>query len=49
VLGNKERIYVSYPDLHADVTIGNTIMINDGKAGSKGEKNSERTMMCRWR
>ena len=31
VIGNKERIYVSYPDLHADVVIGNTIMINDGK------------------
>jgi pyruvate kinase len=31
VLGNKERIYVSYPNLHDDVTIGNTILINDGK------------------
>jgi pyruvate kinase len=31
VLGNKERIYVSYPNLHEDVTIGNTILINDGK------------------
>ncbi|HSU28878.1 MAG TPA: pyruvate kinase, partial [Chitinophagaceae bacterium] len=31
VMGTKERIYVSYPDLHDDVTIGNTIMINDGK------------------
>ena len=31
VLGNKERIYVSYPDLHDDVKIGNTIMIDDGK------------------
>lgn len=31
VLGNKERIYVSYPNFHHDVTIGNTILINDGK------------------
>lgn len=31
VLGNKERIYVSYPDFHDDVKIGNTIMIDDGK------------------
>ncbi|MBC7874985.1 MAG: pyruvate kinase, partial [Ferruginibacter sp.] len=31
VIGNKERIYVSYPNLHEDVTVGNTILINDGK------------------
>ncbi len=31
VVGTKERIYVSYPNLHEDVTIGNTILINDGK------------------
>ncbi|HVY76426.1 MAG TPA: pyruvate kinase [Puia sp.] len=31
VVGTKERIYVSYPDLHLDVKIGNTIMIDDGK------------------
>ncbi|HMK25084.1 MAG TPA: pyruvate kinase [Chitinophagaceae bacterium] len=31
VIGNKERIYVSYPDLHNDVKPGNLIMINDGK------------------
>jgi len=31
VIGNKDRIYVSYPDLHADVTVGHIIMINDGK------------------
>jgi pyruvate kinase len=31
VLGNKERIYVSYPNLHDDVAIGNKILINDGK------------------
>src|SRR5215471_8908966 len=30
-LGTKERIYVSYPNLHADVKIGNIIMIDDGK------------------
>ncbi|MEP7257737.1 MAG: pyruvate kinase, partial [Flavitalea sp.] len=29
--GNLERIYVSYPNLHADVKIGNIIMIDDGK------------------
>lgn len=31
VLGNKERIYVSYPNLHKDVKIGNIILIDDGK------------------
>ncbi|RYY66597.1 MAG: pyruvate kinase, partial [Chitinophagaceae bacterium] len=31
LVGNKERIYVSYPNLHADVKVGNTIMIDDGK------------------
>jgi pyruvate kinase len=31
VVGNKERIYVSYPNLHADVKVGNTIMVDDGK------------------
>ncbi|TAL41745.1 MAG: pyruvate kinase [Chitinophagaceae bacterium] len=30
-IGTKERIYVSYPDLHKDVKIGNIIMIDDGK------------------
>ncbi|RYZ16286.1 MAG: pyruvate kinase, partial [Chitinophagaceae bacterium] len=31
LVGNKDRIYVSYPNLHADVKVGNTIMIDDGK------------------
>jgi pyruvate kinase len=31
LVGNKERIYVSYPNLHEDVKIGNVIMIDDGK------------------
>lgn len=30
-IGNKECIYVSYPNLAGDVKIGNTIMIDDGK------------------
>ena len=30
-VGTKERIYVSYPNLHSDVKIGNLIMIDDGK------------------
>lgn len=30
-IGTKEKIYVSYPDLHADVKPGNIIMIDDGK------------------
>ena len=30
-IGTKERIYVSYPDLHSDVKPGNCIMIDDGK------------------
>ena len=31
VVGNKEKIYVSYPDFHSDVKIGNVILIDDGK------------------
>src|SRR4051812_10116837 len=31
LVGNKDRIYVSYPNLHADVKLGNKIMIDDGK------------------
>ncbi len=31
VMGTKERIYVSYPNLHADVKIGDKIMLDDGK------------------
>lgn len=31
LIGNKERIYVSYPNLHADVKVGNIILIDDGK------------------
>jgi len=31
LIGTKERIYVSYPNLHADVKVGNIILIDDGK------------------
>ena len=31
VVGTKELIYVSYPNLHLDVVIGNKILIDDGK------------------
>ena len=31
VVGNKERIYVSYPNLNQDVEVGNKILIDDGK------------------
>ncbi len=31
VTGNKERIYLSYPNFHKDVKVGNKIMIDDGK------------------
>lgn len=30
-IGTKEKIYVSYPDLHKDVKLGNIILIDDGK------------------
>ncbi len=30
-VGNKEKIYVSYPDLHKDVKVGNVVLIDDGK------------------
>ena len=31
VVGTKERIYISYPNLHNDVKVGENIMIDDGK------------------
>jgi pyruvate kinase len=31
IIGTKEKIYVSYPNLHDDVQPGETIMIDDGK------------------
>ncbi len=31
LIGNKQLIYVSYPNLHNDVKIGNLILIDDGK------------------
>ncbi len=31
VVGNMERIYLSYPNLHNDVNVGEKIMIDDGK------------------
>lgn len=31
VVGTKERIYVSYPNLNHDVEVGNKILIDDGK------------------
>ncbi len=31
LIGTKERIYVSYPNFHTDVNIGNKILIDDGK------------------
>ena len=44
IVGNINRIYVSYPNLHADVKIGNMIMIDDGKLEVKVigiEKNND--------
>ncbi|MFI5133617.1 MAG: pyruvate kinase [Chitinophagales bacterium] len=38
VIGNNQRIYVSYPDFHNDVHIGNTILIDDGKLEVKVKK-----------
>src|SRR3982750_182187 len=31
LVGTMDRIYVSYPNLHSDVKVGNKIMIDDGK------------------
>jgi pyruvate kinase len=44
LVGTKDRIYVSYPNLHADVKVGNKIMIDDGKLEVKVvsiEKNND--------
>ncbi len=44
MVGTMERIYVSYPNLHSDVKIGNKIMIDDGKLEVK-VVSIEKTMM----
>lgn len=31
VVGTKQKIYISYPDLHNDVNVGEKILIDDGK------------------
>src|SRR5882672_12456922 len=31
VIGTKDKIYISYPNLHNDVEVGNKILIDDGK------------------
>jgi pyruvate kinase len=31
MVGTKEKIYLSYPNLHKDVKAGNTILVDDGK------------------
>ena len=31
VIGTKDKIYISYPNLHHDVEVGNKILIDDGK------------------
>jgi pyruvate kinase len=31
VTGNKDKIFVSYPNLHADVQVGEKILVDDGK------------------
>ncbi|MEQ1675804.1 MAG: pyruvate kinase [Chitinophagaceae bacterium] len=31
IVGTMEKIYVSYPDLHSDVNVGEKILIDDGK------------------
>ncbi|MBS1918791.1 MAG: pyruvate kinase [Bacteroidetes bacterium] len=31
IVGNHQRIYISYPNLHTDIHIGETILIDDGK------------------
>ncbi|MBC7829985.1 MAG: pyruvate kinase [Chitinophagaceae bacterium] len=48
IVGTMERIYVSYPNLHADVKVGNMIMIDDGKLEVKVigiEKNNDVKVM----
>ena len=35
VVGTKEKIYVSYPDLHADVKVGDKFCINSNKEENK--------------
>lgn len=43
VIGTKEKIYVSYPDLHNDVKVGEKILIDDGKIEVQVKKIDNKT------
>lgn len=38
IIGNKDRIYISYKDFHNDVSVGESILIDDGKLEVKVTK-----------
>lgn len=46
VLGNKERIGVTYPNLHKDVEIGDRILIDDGKIELNIERIEKKNIHC---
>ncbi|MCL9667658.1 pyruvate kinase PykF [Rosenbergiella epipactidis] len=47
VIGNKERVAVTYSGFAADLSIGNTVLVDDGLLGMEVTEVTENTVVCK--
>ncbi|WP_241648698.1 pyruvate kinase PykF [Rosenbergiella collisarenosi] len=47
VIGNKERVAVTYSGFAADLSIGNTVLVDDGLLGMEVVEVAENTVVCK--
>jgi len=47
VIGNSERVAVTYPGFTADLKIGNTVLVDDGLIGMEVTEVTENTVVCK--
>src|SRR5476649_2739317 len=47
VIGTKERVAVTYPGFANDLSIGNTILVDDGLLGMEVTNITENTVVCK--
>lgn len=47
VIGNTERVAVTYPGFTADLKIGNTVLVDDGLIGMEVTEVNENTVVCK--
>ncbi len=47
VIGNKERVAVTYPGFAADLKIGNTVLVDDGLIGMEVTAVTESEVVCK--